>query len=71
MVRIAIKAMVIQFTDGKCHIKQQKSHKTALSGYYACVSCDPLLIPSGADTYTHMHAYRRTNKNDFSQTRLV
>ena len=30
------KATAIEFIDGKCHIKKQKNHKTALSGYYAC-----------------------------------
>ena len=52
-MRIVTKATAIQFIDGKCHIKKWKSRKTALSGYYACVSCDLLLIPSGVDTHTH------------------
>ena len=30
---------------------KRKSRKTALSGYYACVSCDLLLMASGADTH--------------------
>ena len=51
MTLIVTKAMVIQFIDGKCHIKKQKSRKTTLSGYYVCVSCDLLLMPSGADTH--------------------
>ena len=46
------KAMPIQFIDDKCHIKKWKGCKTALSGYYACLSHDLLLMPSEADTYT-------------------
>ena len=42
MMRIVTKAMAIQFIDGKCHIKKQKSCKTVLSDYYACVSLDLL-----------------------------
>ena len=54
MTRIVTKATAIQFIDSKCHIKKQKSCKTALSDYYASVSCDLLLlIPSG---WTHTHA---------------
>ena len=34
-----------------------KSHKTALSGYYTCLSCDLLLMPSGADTHTHTPSF--------------
>ena len=49
------KATPIQFTDGKCRIKKRRDHKTALSGYYACLSRDLLLMASGADTHTHTH----------------
>ena len=45
------KATPIQFIDDKCHIKKWKGCKTALSGYYACLSHDLLLMSSGADTY--------------------
>ena len=55
-MHIVTKATAIHFIDGQCHIKKQKSRKTALSGYYACVSHDLLLVPSGADTNTHTHA---------------
>ena len=50
---IVTKATAIQFIDSKCHIKKRKSRKIALSGYYACVSRDLLLVPSVADTHTH------------------
>ena len=53
MRRIVTKATAIQFINGKCHIKKQKSRKTALSGYYVCASRDLLLMSSGADTHTH------------------
>ena len=52
-MRIVTKATAIQFIDGKCHIKKQKSHKTTLSGYYVCASHDLLLMPSGVDTHTY------------------
>ena len=59
-MHIVTKATAIQFINGKCHIKKRKSHKTVLSGYYACVLCDLLLLPSGR-THTHiqtrMHAH--------------
>ena len=60
MIRTVTKAMVIHFIDGKCHIIKRKSHKTALSGYYACVSCDVLLMASGADTHTHTDVRTKT-----------
>ena len=63
MTRIVAKAMVIQFIDGKCHIKKRKNRKTALSGYYACVSRDLLLIPSGANTHTRKHTNDRGRKD--------
>ena len=47
------KAIPIQFVNGKSRIKKQRGHKTALSSYYACLSRDLLLMPSGADTHTH------------------
>ena len=59
--------------NGKCHIKKQKSRKTALSDYYTCVSCDLLLMPLGTDRqtdthmHTHTHTYRHANKNDFKK----
>ena len=34
------KAMHIQFTDGKSHIKKRRGCKTALSGYYTYLSRD-------------------------------
>ena len=53
--RSVTKAMSIQFIDGKCHIKKRKSRKTALSGYYVCLSHDLLLMSSGAGTHIHTH----------------
>ena len=47
------KAMPIQFIDGNSHLKKQRSHKTALFGYYACLSRNLLLMALGADTHTH------------------
>ena len=60
------KAKPIQFIDGKCHIKKRKSHKTALSGYYAYVSHDLLLMPSGADTHLLTH-----KQKPFQETNLI
>ena len=45
--------MPIQFIDSKSHIKKRRGHKTVLSGYYACLSCDLLLMALGVDTHTH------------------
>ena len=56
-MRIVTKATAIQFIDGKCHIKKQKSLKIALSGYYACVSRDLLLVPLGADTNANIPTF--------------
>ena len=56
--------MAIQFINGKCHIKKRKSLKTALSGYYACVLRDLLLMPLGADTRKHTDIRGR---NDFKK----
>ena len=57
---IVTKATAIQFIDGKCHIKKQKSCKTALSGYYTCVSRNLLLMPSGTDRQTDTHIDAQT-----------
>ena len=51
------KATPIQFTDGKSGIKKRRGCKTALSGYYACLSRDLLLTASGVDTHTHTHTH--------------
>ena len=56
-MRTVTKATAIQFIDGKCHIMKQKNHKTALSSYYACVSCDLLLMALRADTQTDKHTH--------------
>ena len=53
MMRCVTKATPIQFISGKCHIKKHKGCKTALSSYYACFSCNLLLMSSGVDTRTH------------------
>ena len=68
-MRIVTKATTIQFIDGKCHIKKRKSRKTALSSYYACVSCDLLLVPLGADTYKHTQTYQCSQMKRFQETR--
>ena len=47
--------------------KETESPKTALSGYYVCVSHNLLLMTSGADTHTH--TYQRSNKNNFKKRR--
>ena len=50
------KAIPIQFIDGKCHIKKWRGRKTALSSYYACLSCDLLIMPWGqTHTYSNIH----------------
>ena len=54
------KATPIQFIDSKSRIKKQRGHKTALSGYYACLSHDLLLMASGVDTHTHTHTHTPT-----------
>ena len=46
------KATPIHFIDSKSRLKKWRGRKTALSGYYACLSCDLLLMASGADTHT-------------------
>ena len=65
------KATPIQFTYGKSGIKKRRDRKTALPGYYACLSRDLLLMASGADTHTHTHThthqYSRTKR--FQETR--
>ena len=65
-MRIVTKATAIHFIDGKCHIKKQISRKTALFGYYACISRDLLLVSSGVDTHTRKHTDVR-GQNDFKK----
>ena len=56
MVHIVTKATAIQFINGKCLLKKRKSCKTTLSGCYASVSYDLLLMPLEVDTHiTHAH----------------
>ena len=57
---IVTKATPIQFTDGKSGIKKRRGRKTALPGYYACLSRDLLLMALGADTHTRTHARTHT-----------
>ena len=67
----AICEMAIQFIDGKCHIMKRKSLlKTALSGYYACVSHDLVIMASGVDTQTDTHIPTCKQKR-FQETRLA
>ena len=68
---IVTKATAIQFIDSKCHIKKRKSRKIALSGYYACVSRDLLLVPSVADTHTHTQTYQCSWMKRFQEARHV
>ena len=71
---IVTKATPIQFINSKCHIKKRKSHKTALSRYYACLSRDLLLMPLEADTQTHTQAHTHTPtfaNETISKTRSV
>ena len=55
MMGSVTKATPIQFINGKSRIKKRKGRKSALSGYYACLSCDLLLMALGADTQTHTY----------------
>ena len=61
------KATPIQFINGKSRIKKQRGRKTALSGYYACLSRGLLIMASGADTHTHIHQRSQTKR--FQETR--
>ena len=63
------KATPIQFTDGKSGKKKRRGRKTALPGYYACLSRDLLLMASGADTHTHTHIHQRSLTKRFQETR--
>ena len=65
------KATPIQFINSKSRIKKRRGRKTALSGYYACFSCDLLLIASGADTHTHTHTHQRSRTKRFQETSRV
>ena len=64
------KATAIQFIDGKCHIMKWESRTTALSGYYACISCDLLLMASGVDTQTDTHIPMHGQKQ-YQETRRM
>ena len=50
--RAVTKTTPIQFIDGKCHIRKQKSCRTGLASYYAYSPRELLLTPSG---WTHTH----------------
>ena len=63
------KATLVQFIDGKCHIKKQKNHETALSGYYTCLSRDLLRINVLGGGHTHIH--QRSWMKQFQETRHV
>ena len=56
------KATPIHFIDSKSRLKKWRVRKTALSGYYACLSRGLLLMASGADTHTHIQQRLRTKK---------
>ena len=66
MTSSVTKAMHIQFIDGRSYIKKQRSSKTALPGYYACLSRDLLLRPSRVDTHTDTYTNVR-GQNDFKK----
>ena len=55
------KATHIQFINSKSRVKKRKGCKTALSGYYASLSRDLLLMASGADTHTYTNIGGRNN----------
>ena len=59
MTRSVTKAMAIHFIDGKCHVQKWRCCKTALSGYYAWLSFDLLLMPSRADTLIHQRSWTK------------
>ena len=67
------KATPIQFINGNNCIKKYRGRKTVLSGYYACLSHDLLLMAlgHGADTHTytrHTHTYTKVHgRNDFKK----
>ena len=50
------KAMQIPFINSKSRVNKRRGRKTALSGYYACLSRDLLLMALG-QTHTHTHTY--------------
>ena len=58
------KATPIQLINGNCHIKKWKCRKTALSGYYACCSCDLLLKPLGVPTLANEMISRNQLRTD-------
>ena len=60
----ATKATPIQFIDRKSRIKKWRDRKTTLSGYYACLSRDLLLMALRADTHTHTNV---RGQNDFKK----
>ena len=51
-MRFVTKTTPIGYIDSKCHIKNLKSSKTCLIGYSGLISCQWLLMASGADTHT-------------------
>ena len=66
MMGSVTKATPIQFINGKSHIKKWRGRKTALSGYYACLSRDMLLMASEAGTHTYTHT-KVCGQNDFKK----
>ena len=71
MTRIVTKAMANQFIDGKCHTKKSKTRKTVLSSYYACVSCDLLLMPLGrGNTHTHTRTHTDVQTKAISRNQV-
>ena len=62
------KAMPIQFINSKRRIKKQRGRKTALFGYYVCLSHDLLLMALKPDTHTYTHTYTNVHgQNDFKK----
>ena len=57
-------AAPIQFIDGESCTKKWKGRKTALSGYYTCLSRDLLLMALGQ---THTHTPTFVDENNFKK----
>ena len=64
MMNSVTKATFIQFINSKSRIKKWRDRKTTLSGYYACLSHDLLLMASGADAHTYTNV---RGQNDFKK----
>ena len=68
MMCCVTKPLSIQFINGKCHVKKQKSCRIGLTEYYACFSHELLLMPSGQ---THTHIHQLSGQKQFQENRHV